>query len=141
MIVGTARDLNQQGVKHFNNGDLDAMAALYASDAVVVDPGGRHEGIAAIRKLWADQLAAFPGGQVEYTTEIEEGDTIVGEFIFRGTNTGAVVVPDGSELPASGKSVELSGVTIATVVDGKIASETMYYDNLALYTALGLLPA
>jgi steroid delta-isomerase-like uncharacterized protein len=139
--MGTARDLNQQGVKHFNNGDLDAMTALYSRDAVLVGPDGRHEGVDAIRKQWADQIAAFPGGQVDYTSEIEEGDTIVSEFTFRGTNTGALVLPDGSELPATGKSVELSGVTIAKVADGKIVSETMYFDNLALYTALGLVPA
>jgi steroid delta-isomerase-like uncharacterized protein len=140
-MVGTARDLGQQGVKHYNNGDLDAMAALYSSDAVLVGPDGRYEGSDAIRKQWADQMAAFPGAQVENTSEIEDGDTVVTEFVFRGTNSGALVLPDGSELPATGKSVEIPGVTIAKVADGKIVSETMYYDNMVTYAALGLLPS
>jgi ketosteroid isomerase-like protein len=139
--MGTLRDLNQQGAKDYNNGDLDAMAEAYSRDAVFVSPDGRFEGVDAIRKQWADQMAAFPGAQIEYTREVEEGDTIVTEFIFRGTNTGPLALPDGSELPATGKAVELEGVVIAKVVGGKVVSETMYYDNMKAYGDLGLLPS
>lgn len=139
--MGTARDLNQQGTKHYNNGDLEAMTALYSQDAVLVAPDGRFEGIDAIRKSWADQMAAFPGAQVENLSEIEEGDTIAVEFVFRGTNKGALTLPDGSELPATNKTIEITGATIAKVADGKIVSETMYFDNMATYAAMGLLPS
>lgn len=137
----TGRELNEQGIKHYNNGDIDAMVALYSRDAVLVGPDGRHEGTDAIRKQWTDQKAAFPNAQVESILEVEDGDTLVSEFIFRGTNKGALQLPDGSELPATGKSVEIRGVTIAKVADGKIVSETMYFDNMAVYAALGLLPS
>jgi ketosteroid isomerase-like protein len=139
--MGTLRDLNQQGAKDYNNGDLDAMAKLYSRDAVLVSPDGRFEGIDAIRKQWADQMAAFPGAQIEYIREIEQGDTIVTEFVFRGTNSGPLALPDGSELPATGKAIELDGVVVATVVGDKIVSETMYYDNMKAYGDLGLLPS
>ena len=139
--MGVARDLNQQGLKHYNNGDLDAMTALYSKDAVLVGPDGRFEGVDAIRGSWAEQMASFPGAQVETVTEIEEGDTIATEFVYRGTNNGALKLPDGSELPATGKTIEIPGAIIAKVANGQIVSETMYFDNMATYAALGLLPS
>ena len=139
--MGVARDLNQQGIKHYNNGDLEAFVALYSRDAVLVGPDGRFEGVDAIRDSWAEQMAAFPGAQVETVTEIEDGDTIAAEFVFRGTNNGALKLPDGSELPATGKTIEVPGATVAKVANGQIVSETMYFDNMAVYAALGLLPS
>jgi steroid delta-isomerase-like uncharacterized protein len=139
--MGQARDINQQGAKHYNNGDVDAMAALYSDDAVLVSPDGRVEGIDAIRASWAEQLASFPGAQVELVRDIEDGDVVASEFIFRGTNAGPLRMPDGTELPATGKSMEVAGVTVTTVRDGKIVSETMYYDNMAGFAQLGLLPS
>jgi steroid delta-isomerase-like uncharacterized protein len=139
--MATARELNEQGMKHYNNGDVDAMAALYRDDAVLVSPDGRAEGIDAIRASWADQKASFPDGQVESVRDIEDGDVGVSEFIFRGTNSGPLKLPDGTEIPATGKVMEIAGVTVTAVKDGKIATETMYYDNMAAFAALGLLPS
>src|SRR2546421_11176101 len=111
--MGIGRDLNEQGVKHYNNGDLDGMMSLYADNAVLTTPDGRFEGRDAIRAQWEQQRAAFPDGQVEVHRDVEDRNLIASEFTFRGTNRGALAMPDGTELPATGKSIELKGVTIA----------------------------
>ena len=46
---------------------------------------------------------------------IEEGDTVVGEWTYRATHTGPFVMADGTEIPATGKTVELPGVTVAEI--------------------------
>jgi predicted ester cyclase len=70
---------------------------------------------------------------------IEEGDTVVAEWTWLGTNTGPLITLDGSEIPATGKTVELSGVSVLTVRDGKPASERDYVDTAAMTSQLRLM--
>ena len=60
--------------------------------------------------------------------------------MFVGTHTGPVVLPDGTELPPTGKRVEVQGMELVRVRDGKIVVDNLYYDNLAVAAQLGLLP-
>jgi predicted ester cyclase len=49
-------------------------------------------------------------------------------------------MPDGTELPPTGKRVEVTGIELVQVRDGKIVVDNIYYDNLAVAAQLGLLP-
>jgi hypothetical protein len=62
------------------------------------------------------------------------------EWIFVGTHTGPFPLPDGTELPATGKRVEVSGMEFVQMRDGKIVVDNLYYDNLSIAAQLGLLP-
>ncbi len=66
---------------------------------------------------------------------IAEGDLVTIYWIARGTNTGA-----GNGLPATGKKVELAGITIWRILDGKIKEEWSAFDQLSMMQQLGLLP-
>ena len=57
-----------------------------------------------------------------------------------GTHTGPLVLPDGTELPPTGKRVEVKGMELVRVRDGKVVVDNLYYDNLAVAAQLGLLP-
>jgi predicted ester cyclase len=70
----------------------------------------------------------------------EQGDTIATEFTWAGTNTGPLVLPDGTELPPTGKRVQTKGMELVRISDGKIATHHEYWDNMALAGQLGLLP-
>jgi predicted ester cyclase len=72
---------------------------------------------------------------------VEEGDTFVAEWIWRATNTAPLTMPDGSEITAAGKTVELPGVDIITVKDGKFAIQRDYVDMVGMMSQLGLLPS
>ena len=50
------------------------------------------------------------------------------------------LMPDGTELAATGKRVEMPGMEFVQVRDGKIVVDNLYYDNLAVAAQLGLLP-
>jgi hypothetical protein len=49
-------------------------------------------------------------------------------------------LPDGTELPPTGKRVEIRGMEYVQVRDGKIVIDNLYYDNVALLAQLGLVP-
>ena len=48
-------------------------------------------------------------------------------------------MPDGSTLPATGRDVELKRWSFRAR-DGVITAERNYWDNMAIYAQLGLLP-
>lgn len=62
------------------------------------------------------------------------------EFTWVATHTGPLIMPDGTEVPPTGKRVEAKGMELVQWRDGKLAVHHMYYDNMALAGQLGLLP-
>jgi steroid delta-isomerase-like uncharacterized protein len=132
-------ELLERYVELYNAGDLDGVMDLYAEDAVQLMPEGLFEGRAAIRERLARDLDAC---DIVWTVEsyVEQGDSFADEWSFVATHTGPFLLPDGTELPASGKQVALRGMEFVQVRDGKIVVDNLYYDNLAVMTQLGLVP-
>ena len=134
------RDLILEGASRFDQGDADGMAATYADDAVLTAATGeRAVGKQAIGDYWAQMARAFAVGSGQVGRSSETGDTYFGEITFRGTNTGAITMPDGTSIPATGKSFEVNGAESARARDGKLVEHNMYWDTLSMMRQLGLL--
>src|SRR5690348_2232735 len=96
-----------------SEGRFEIAEQLYAKDFV---NHGLHRSIGfeedqAALKGWHE---AFPDITIVPDKLIAEGDLVTVYWIARGTNTGT-----GNGLPATGKKVEQSGITIWRIVDGK----------------------
>jgi predicted ester cyclase len=127
-------------IELYNAGDLEGVMDLYAEDSVQLMPDGLFEGRSAIKDRLAKELEAFSNIAHRYTSYVEEGDAFADEWVFVGTHTGPFVLPDGSELAASGKRVKMSGMEYVKMREGKIVMDNLYYDNLAVAGQFGLLP-
>ncbi len=138
--MGLGKDLWTELEILVNQHDMAGVSSLYASDAVLILPTGRYEGREAILACFEPLETAFPNGIQETSRLVEEGDTVVAEYTWRGTNTGPLTMPDGTEIPATGKAAELAGSAVVTVRDRKFASERHYIDMAAMMTQLGLMP-
>jgi ketosteroid isomerase-like protein len=138
--MGAYRELLDQYVERYNKGDLNGVMDLYAEDAVQLMPDGMFKGRDAIHDRLALELKGF--SEVHHTAEsfLEQGDTFADEWIFRGTHTAPFPLPDGTELPPTGKRVEIRGMELVQMRDGKIVVDNLYYDNLASMVQLGLVP-
>jgi steroid delta-isomerase-like uncharacterized protein len=134
------KNLLERYVERYNAGDLDTVMDLYAEDAVQLMPDGTFEGRSKIRERLARELAAVPDVHFEFVSFVEQGDAFADEWTFVGTHTGPLTLPDGTELPPTGKRVEMKGMELVRVRDGKIVVDNLYYDNLALAVQLGLVP-
>ena len=134
------RQLLEEYVELYNAGDLDGVVDLYAEDAVQLMPEGLFEGREAIRERLARDLDACPDIAWAVESFVEQGDSFADEWSFVATHTGPFQLPDGTELPPSGKQVELRGMEFVQVRDGKIVVDNLYYDNLAVLVQLGLVP-
>jgi steroid delta-isomerase-like uncharacterized protein len=139
--MGVGKDLWTEVETLLNKGDWAGATSLYTNDGVITDPIGRYEGPNAIRAFVETMYKAFPDAKIETSCLVEEGGTVVAEYTFRATNTGPFPMPDGSEIPATGKTVEFPGVSVLTVRGGKFASEHIYFDSASMASQLGLMPS
>jgi steroid delta-isomerase-like uncharacterized protein len=133
------RELLDRYVELHNAGDLEACMELYAEDAVQRMHDGIFEGQDAIRDRLAD-LDAFADANYVVDSFVDEGDKFADEWTFTGTNTGPFRLPDGTEVPATGKRVEIKGMELVELRDGKIVLDNLYYDFMAAVVQLGLVP-
>jgi steroid delta-isomerase-like uncharacterized protein len=138
--MGVDKDMWTEFEKQYNTHDWAGVASRYTSDAVFVDPLGRRDGSEGIQAYFEEVSKAFPDLRIETSRLIEEGDSVVSEWTWRATHGGPLAMPDGSEIPATGRTVEAPGVSVFTVQDGKIASQHDYWDNASVMSQLGLMP-
>jgi len=66
---------------------------------------------------------------------VVDGDRVSFEWEFSGTNTGAW----GDGTAATGKKFSFTGASMFSIKDGKIATQSDYYDALGFYKQLGLM--
>ena len=138
--MSSIRDAYEQGIGFYNAGDVEGLVNLYTEDATRVTPFGTFEGRAAIHEAMSRDKAAFPDHAVTRDVIVEQGDTLADEWTMIATHTGPLVMPDGTELPPTGKRIEFKGVELVQFRDGKGAVHHEYWDNMAFAGQLGLLP-
>lgn len=111
--------------------DLDALVNAYAEDAVMKVPEAQSpfQGRDAIRELFAAQFAEFPDGHMSAELVVEQGDTVVEELSYTGTNTGPLTTPDGKTLPATGNRIEMKGIELLQFRDSKIVPHDVFHDS------------
>ena len=108
----------------FNQGKFQVADEIYATDFV-------NHGLHRNFDLQADQAAvhaekkAFPDLKMTVNLLVAEGDLVTVVWTFRGTNTAA-----GYGLPPTGATIELRGITVWRIVDGRIREEWTSFDDM-----------
>ena len=112
----------------FNQGRFEVADAIYA-------PGFRNHTLKRNVDLREDQDAvhaekhAFPDLRMSVDRMVAEGDLVSVLWTFRGTHTAGGY----AGLPATGTRVEMRGITIWRIVDGRITDEWTSYNELGAY--------
>jgi len=141
--VSDARQVLEQAIDRWNACDLDGWAALYTDDVVYEAPGGaRIEGLADLKEKYFDALlTAAPDRGSRDVMLFAEGEFVVEQARYTATHTGTWRSPDGTEVPATGRPLDFPFVGIFRVERGRISSIRIYYDQIEVFTQLGLMPA
>ena len=140
--MSEAKRVLEQAIECWNATDREGWAALYTDDVVYEAPGGaRISGLADLKEKYFDALVtAAPDRGSSDVVLIAEGDHVVEQARYTGTHTGTWRSPDGAEIPATGKAVDFPFVGVFRVEHGKISSIRLYYDQIEVFTQLGLMP-
>ena len=125
----------------FNNEDWDVSRQYAAGDCHYAEmaTGRVTNGIEAWIENSKGWRAAFPDATGTLVSRIASGDKVIEEVIWSGTHNGDMLTPDGSVIPATGKTQKTPAVMISTFNDGKLVAVNHYFDMLGMLAQLGLL--
>lgn len=120
----------------WNNGNADAADELVHPN--VVDHQlypGQEQGIDGFKRLVREWRIGFPDMTEEIEEIIVQGEIAVGRFRLRGTHDGPFL---GQE--PTGRSVDIRGIDMVRVVDGRITDFWYNEQTLEFLQQLGVLP-
>ena len=83
-------------------------------------------------------LEAFPDFHAETVRVFGEGEWVCGQYVYTGTMKGPLTGPDGKEIPATNKKLNMRALQIVTAHEGKITDIVHYFDMMTMMTQLGL---
>ena len=131
--------------KFFNsisNRDVDTAMSLLTDDHVSHDHGTGMvmKGIEENRADMENWLSMMSDMKVEILNSVESGNCVAVEMRMTGVNTGELMMPDGTKVPATGKSVEMHGCNVIEFDGEKMSKSTQYYSMMSMMAQLGLMP-
>ncbi len=135
-----AEEIVKKHLELLNRGELDAMAALFAQNAVDKNPLFPEplKGREAIRKAAETFRKAFPDLQFKFLNTVSKGDLVIVEGAFSGTHRGPLEGPMGI-IPPTNRRFELPHVRFCRVnPQGQIAEQWFYFDPATFFRQLGL---
>lgn len=120
----------------WNAHDADAVAAVFADDAVLVEAGSPNvlRGRAAIRERATALLAAFPDFHLERIDLLIDGMRHADRWVMTGTQHGPLF-----GIPPTGRSVRVEGATFTRMGEHGLVVEDVHFADMAgLLTQLGI---
>jgi hypothetical protein len=109
---------------------------LFTDDVVGWSPLMSVSGVAAVAELSALRDDAFSNVVILIRGLDEVGNKAFAEWVVEADHTGPLVLAEDAVLDATGRRVQLAGVTVADFRDGKIRSFRSYFDDVTLLEQL-----
>lgn len=92
-------------------------------------------GSAGMKQFISMFRTAFPDLHSTVEDQVAEGGKVVTRWTARGTHRGSLM-----DIPATGKTVTMSGITINRLAGSKIVETWNTFDQLGLMQQLGVVP-
>ena len=108
------------------------LETLFTDDVVGWSPYAAVSGLSALAVISALREAAFSNVVITFRGLDEVGNKAFAEWLVEADHTGPLVIAEDAVLDATGRHVQLAGVTVADFRDGKIRSFRTYFDDLSL---------
>ena len=118
--------INKGQINQINSTNFDTNITLVASPVNIV-------GIEAFKAYYQNFLTGFTQINFTIVDVFGQGDKIVKHWSFKGKHTG-----DFFGIPGTGKTLNIEGVTLVKMKNGKIAQEQDFMDNMIFMQQLGL---
>lgn len=128
-------DYEQKWVDGLNTGNISVADEVFLPDCVIHINGNpqRDLSVENFKQMAAGLLVAFPDLHFTINDQFTCGEKVSTRWTAKGTNTG----PFG-EMQATGRSMEIEGLIIDHVVNGKVAKRWELWDQMAMMQQLGL---
>lgn len=115
-----------------NGGNMRVLSDLVSPEHVSHVPLGDHYGPEGVRIDVCGFRSAFPDLHLTIESIVGEEDYVVFRFVARGTHHGPFM-----GVPPTGRRVEIDGLSMERLRDGKTIERWLQYDTAALLQQLG----
>ncbi len=127
----------------WNQGNVAVFDELCTPDWIYHDPAQPQiHTLEDYKQVVTEGRRVYPDIHLTIEDMIVEGDQVAVRYTVRGTNTGDIVTPSmPMPIPATGKQVTTSGISINRIAEGKAIETWNQADNLGALQQFGLIPA
>lgn len=123
-------------IRHFNDpAQRDRYFDLYSPEVRFFGYDGVEPNSAGMKQFYAQFWAAFPEATAEILDTVEADGKIAVRYLLRGTQQGVF-----NGIPATGKRIELEGITILWFADGLCIERWTAANMVTMLTQLGVMP-
>ena len=122
----------------WNQGNLAVADEIVASNFTDHDPATpwAPPGIDGCKTLVSGYRTVFPDIHFSVEQQVEAGDTVVSHWRCRGTHRGELM-----GIAPTNKTIEVEGISILRLENGKIGHQTTIWDALGLMQQIGAVPS
>jgi steroid delta-isomerase-like uncharacterized protein len=123
---------------HWNNHDITQILANYNEDIVWhnVSMQEVYRGKPEVQRFLVALFRALPDLTLNITFRIARGNFVAEEYVIRGTHKGPL-----SDVPATGRSLQIPCVSMVRMRDSKFLEDHFYYDAALVLRQMGLFPS
>ncbi len=135
-MSGSRKEVLLKALEAEVGGGSDDLSALFTDDVVGWSPYATVSGLTALGELAALRELAFSNVVLSFRGLDEVGNKAFAEWLIEADHTGPLVLGEDAALDATGRHVQLAGVTVADFRDEKIRSYRTYFDDISLIEQL-----
>ena len=131
------KKIARQSFEYLQKGDYDSLEKICDIKKFKLHFPGFKNALSykEAEKMNDEYLAAFPDTKITIENQIAEGDLVVSRVIYQGTNKG-----EFRGMPASGKKVKTTGLSMHRILNGKIVEEWDEIDAMGMMQQMGAIP-
>ena len=121
--------------KIMNDRDIDLINTdSFDPEVTVITATGPITGVEGFKAYYNSYLTGFSDAKMTIIDLYGQGDLMTKHWRFQGTHDG-----DLFDIPATNNKVDIYGVTLVVMKNGKIFQEKDYFDNNVFMKQLGLM--
>jgi ketosteroid isomerase-like protein len=135
-VSGSRKDVLLKALEAEVGGASVDLGTLFTDDVVGWSPYASVSGLPALTELAALRDVAFSNVVLSFRGLDEVGNKAFAEWLVEADHTGPLVLGEDAVMEATGRRVQLPGVTVADFREGKIRSYRTYFDDVSLIEQL-----
>ena len=128
-------DIVRKFSEYLNEGDFNAADEYLTDDYTHHNYKDTYHGKEAFRETMMELRTYFPDMEVRIEESVEDGDTVVNRLTWYGTHEGPF-----AGLPATHKRIEISGLALFHMKDGKIDEQWVEFNVADGISQIGAVP-
>ncbi len=135
MSTATNKAIVRRYFEEVLNEQRHDLAEEFLADNIELHGSGLAPGLDVVKQWFTMFAAAFPDGYTTIEDMVAEQDRVAARTTFNGTHHAEL-----QGIPATGKTVNMPGIAIFRLDNGKITEGWLVNDNLSMMQQLGVIP-